>query len=224
MILCQAAALLTTAPAVTAVVAAARSAEPPGDSATVPENAVLYAPINGPVLEPFGFATVVARSGPDGSAATGTFSFHFGGGNGPTWSGGVTCLSVDGNRAAVGVDGSLAANGRTYPFVGFIFLVDGGAPEPLPPFSPPWPWPGTFDPPDTMEFRELASGTAPTACPSPASPPPGSELSPFTPVLSNDVTVTDSPSKEQCKRGGWAAFGFRNQGQCVAAAQRGGSS
>jgi hypothetical protein len=42
----------------------------------------------------------------------------------------------------------------------------------------------------------------------------------YTPVLSNDVTVVDAPSKEQCKRGGWAAYGFRNQGQCVAAASR----
>jgi hypothetical protein len=28
-------------------------------------------------------------------------------------------------------------------------------------------------------------------------------------------------SKDDCKDGGWRAFGFRNQGQCVASVQRG---
>jgi hypothetical protein len=43
-------------------------------------------------------------------------------------------------------------------------------------------------------------------------------------VIANDVTVVDAtarPTKEQCKQGGWRALGFRNQGQCVAAAARG---
>jgi hypothetical protein len=40
-----------------------------------------------------------------------------------------------------------------------------------------------------------------------------------------DLVVTDAPSlptsKEQCKNGGYAGFGFRTQGQCVAFVQRG---
>jgi hypothetical protein len=39
------------------------------------------------------------------------------------------------------------------------------------------------------------------------------------PVRSGSITVTDAPAlpttKDDCKHGGWAAFGFRNQGQCV---------
>jgi len=45
-------------------------------------------------------------------------------------------------------------------------------------------------------------------------------------VGSGDIVVRDAPpsptSKDQCKNGGFAAFGFRNQGQCVASVQRGG--
>jgi hypothetical protein len=45
------------------------------------------------------------------------------------------------------------------------------------------------------------------------------------PALLGSVVVTDAqplpPTKEQCKNGGWAQFGFKNQGQCVAFVQRG---
>ena len=46
-------------------------------------------------------------------------------------------------------------------------------------------------------------------------------------VTSGDIVVVDVPplptSKEECKDGGWSAFGstFSNQGQCVASVQRG---
>jgi hypothetical protein len=46
--------------------------------------------------------------------------------------------------------------------------------------------------------------------------------------FTGDIVVVDAPpapptptSKEQCKHGGWAQFGFKNQGQCVAFVQRG---
>lgn len=152
---------------VTVAAPAAWSAEPPGAAASVRPDSELYIVQSG-AAEPIGFATVEARSGPDGSEATGTFSVHYGGGNGPTYSGTVTCLSVGGNRAAVGVEGELWSWGETLPIAGVIHLVDGGPPS--------------------------------------------------------HVTVTDSPSKEQCKRGGWAAFGFDNQGRCVASTQRAGRS
>jgi hypothetical protein len=144
---------------------------------------------------------------------------HLGGGNGPTWQGDVTCLSVAGNRAVLGVEGTLFdIRGTPFPFVGFIGLVDGGPAAPVPPFSFPWPYPSVFNPPDRFEFRELPAGPAPVDCPSPADPLPGSEL---WSLLANDVTVVDAPSKEECKRGGWRALGFENQGRCVAAATRG---
>jgi hypothetical protein len=42
--------------------------------------------------------------------------------------------------------------------------------------------------------------------------------------VAGDITVVDAPpgptSKEQCKNGGFAQFGFKNQGQCVAFVQR----
>jgi hypothetical protein len=38
-------------------------------------------------------------------------------------------------------------------------------------------------------------------------------------VIEGSITIVDAPplptSKEQCKQGGWRAFGFRNQGDCV---------
>ena len=46
-------------------------------------------------------------------------------------------------------------------------------------------------------------------------------------VTSGDIVVIDAPTtslptdKDQCRHGGYAAFGFRNQGQCVAFGQRG---
>ena len=61
---------------------------------------------------------------------------------------------------------------------------------------------------------------------------PGGALTPRSPgavpagVNPIEIAVTSAPrtpaTKEQCKDGGWRAFGFRNQGQCVASVNRGG--
>jgi hypothetical protein len=42
-------------------------------------------------------------------------------------------------------------------------------------------------------------------------------------IAAGDIAVHDAEplSKDQCKNGGWAQFGFKNQGQCVAFVQRG---
>lgn len=44
-------------------------------------------------------------------------------------------------------------------------------------------------------------------------------------VVSGHIVITDAQpfptTKDQCKNGGWAQFGFQNQGQCVAFVQRG---
>jgi hypothetical protein len=63
------------------------------------------------------------------------------------------------------------------------------------------------------------TGTVPTPC---APLPPGA---PVANVLTGDIVVVDAPllptSKEQCKNGGYTAFAFKNQGQCVAFVERG---
>jgi hypothetical protein len=172
------------------------------------------------MIEPIGFATIEASSQPDGTQPAGTWMVHLGGGFGPTWQGEVTCLSVAGNRAVIGLEGMTAdAQGNPFRFVGFIGLVDGKEnPGTGPVGPPPWPYPSVFNPPDHFEFNALPAGPAPVHCPSPADPLPGFQL---WSLLASNVTVVDTPSKEQCKRGGWRALGFENQGQCVAAATRG---
>ena len=45
---------------------------------------------------------VTASSGVSGANPKGRVSFHFGGGNGRTWNGDVSCLSVRGNTAIIG--------------------------------------------------------------------------------------------------------------------------
>ena len=167
----------------------------------------------GLVVFSVGSATLDARSNPDGSGATGTWDAHFGGGNGPSFSGEVTCLSVSGNRATVGLTGTEFLFGQTTPFFGLFVLVDGGPAVPVPPIE--FPPVELFSPPDTVELRGLSAPVGPTGCDAAASLPAGVV------EISNDVTVVDALSKEQCKGDGWRALGFRNQGQCVAQAARG---
>ena len=174
----------------------------------------MYEVIDGLVFD-LGLATLDAHSNADGTGATGTWRVHFGGGSSPTYSGQVTCLAVSGNRATVGLNGTVNRFGEDVPFFGLFLLVDGGPAvpgptEPLPPVE-------EFSPPDTVEFRELAAPVGATGCAAAASLPPVFVRR----ELSNDVTVVVATSKEQCKHGGWRALGFRNQGQCVASAVRG---
>ena len=121
----------------------------------------LYFVQNG-MIEPIGFATIEASSQPDGTQPAGSWMVHVGGGNGPNWQGDVTCLAVGGNRAVIGLDGTTSGGGMSFPFVGFIGLVDGGPPAPVPGFSFPWPYPSVFNPPDHFEFRELPAGRRPS--------------------------------------------------------------
>jgi hypothetical protein len=151
--------------------------------------------------------TLDARSGPAGENPTGTFTAHFGGGLGPTYTGSVTCLAVNGNRAVIGVEGTRNFFGSTEPFSGTIVVTDGGSTV----TQPPWP--------DTFSFAEFLP-PVPTNCS--LTPPPATFF-----FAASDITVTDvqplPTSKEQCKNGGWRDFGdmFKNQGQCVAFVQRG---
>ena len=201
-------------------VSSAGAAPPAGDSATMPSSALfdvgtLVGGGAGLVVFSVGGAMLDAHSNADGSGPTGTWDAHFGGGNAPSFSGEVTCLSVSGNRATVGLTGTEFVFGQTTPFFGLFVLLDGGPAVPIPPIE--FPPVELFSPPDTVEFRELSAPVGPTGCDAAAGVPPDSVER----VLSNDVTVVDALSKEQCKGGGWRALGFRNQGQCVAQAVRG---
>jgi hypothetical protein len=105
----------------------------------------------------------------------------------------VTCLNVTGNRATIGI-----ANADRPGEGGIIYVEDGG--------------PGGTD---ALDFGAVAS--PPTSClVNPAILPP---------IISGDIQVTDaSPSpttKQQCKDGGYASFGFSNQGRCVAFVESG---
>jgi hypothetical protein len=76
--------------------------------------------------------------------------------------------------------------------------------------QPPWP--------DTFSFAEFLP-PVPTNCS--LTPPPATFF-----FAANDITVTDvqplPTSKEQCKHGAWAQFGFKNQGDCVSFEATGG--
>ena len=44
-------------------------------------------------------------------------------------------------------------------------------------------------------------------------------------LVSGEVTITDAPTKDQCKNGGWRNFlGFKNQGDCVSFVATGGKN
>ncbi len=113
-----------------------------------------------------------------------------------------TCLIVAGNVAVAGyriLTGPLAGTGF------LAEVVDNGVTPPV----------GV--PTDTLTYyQDLAA--PPTTCPAPVG-------GPGSPLLFGDVTVVDaSPgptSADACRDGGWARFGFRNQGQCIAFIHRG---
>ena len=125
--------------------------------------------------------------------------------------GDVTCLAVAGKRASIGVNFQGLSQGPGEPHSAILFVEDDGGEEL-----------------DKFALQDLAPGTtAPSVCP--GSLPAGLQLGPTFPRMFTDdgtITVIDAPSplptsKDQCKNGGWAKFGFKNQGQFVAFVQRG---
>jgi hypothetical protein len=133
-----------------------------------------------------------ARSGPSGEGASGQVTIDNERGT-VLFNGPVTCLAVRGNVATFNVQ---------TPQFGVITMETTDQ-------SPSGP----------QEIINAApTGRAPGDC----SPFPFGLL--FL-VRSGDVRVVDAQprptSKEQCKDGGWAQFGFKNQGQCVASVQHG---
>lgn len=139
---------------------------------------------------------VTAQSGTSGQNATGTVSFLLGGNflvTGP-----VTCLSVTGpdhggGTATAPTDAVLNAQTNSFGIVTFLFVDNGG------------------------NGRDIMSGIPTGRTPTDCSPFSGG----VTDTLTNGrAVVFDAPprptSKNDCKNGGYARFGFENQGQCIA--------
>jgi hypothetical protein len=143
----------------------------------------------------FGFR-IDAHSGPSGETPTGTASFS------PsqfgTFTGPVTCLHVDGNAATLN----------------FVVIGDPSGPHVF-----------TFTVIDSSSGDRFVSNVdkrAPTDCSPLDSAPdlidPG-----------GDIVVVDAQPlpiiKDECKNGGWRAFGvFKNQGDCVSFVATGGKN
>jgi hypothetical protein len=161
--------------------------------AAVPTQDSVRATGNAPT-NPGGFFNLdfAVQSDPTGGNVSGHASFDLGSSTGLPIEGPIVCFHVDGNTAYVAIDSS------EFGFPVVAKLVDGGGPG------------SGLDRFDAF----LSSGTS-SNC----------GFQPFreSPVAGGDVVVVDAPpapvSKEQCKDGGYATFGFRNQGQCVAFVQ-----
>jgi hypothetical protein len=129
---------------------------------------------------------ITARSGPAGENPTGTVFYAAPGGTFPSF-GSVTCLAVIGTTAII----NFRDDGFFNPNIVTLVLTDNGG-----------------NGQDTMSLY-----TQPTGCAPPVFPPVVSE-----PLTNGRITVADAPpsptSKQQCKRGGWARFGFANKKQC----------
>jgi hypothetical protein len=164
-------------------------------SAAVPTQDSVRARGNAPA-DPGGFFNLdfAVQSDATGGNVSGHASFDLGSPGGLLIEGPITCFHVEGNTAYVAIDSS------EFGFPVVAKLVDGGGPG------------SGLDRFDAF----LSSGTS-SNC----------GFQPFReqPVVGGDIVVVDAPplptSKEQCKQGGYAAFGFTNQGQCVAFVQRG---
>ena len=122
-----------------------------------------------------------AFSGPSGEDPGGTVDWSFG--TEP-----VTCLSVQGNHAVIGIPGALTG----LPALIYVADNDGGTG-------------------DTVGFMAISAPA--TTCPAPG----GHEDSAiFTGDLTVVDAPALPTSKNQCKNGGWKTFGvFKNQGDCV---------
>jgi hypothetical protein len=168
------------------------------------------------------FLSVNARSGPSGESPVGAVSFSIGNSRiVRTRDAAVTCLSVSGSTAVVGVFGRIEFAGFEPDPLGFsrdggflVYVRDNGLPV----------GGDSFKPVDAYFLSSLTGeffSTPPTDC---VAAPPFPSFTPLVPY-SGDFTVRDASamptSKDQCKNGGFARFGFKNQGQCVAFVQRG---
>ena len=122
----------------------------------------------------------------------------------------VTCLNVDGNRAAIGVRIVEQQGGGSTSFVGWTLnydVLDG---------------PGTQD---SVAFDNIDETGAPPSCAFDPDPPQQQ----LDPVIGGDLVVFDSPGlpklKDDCKHHGWRTYSlFKNQGDCVSFVATGGKN
>lgn len=163
--------------------------------------------------------TADAHSDPDGTNPSGTMGSdsHV---PGAYYTGHltVTCLSVSGHTAIVGVTGTIRAvtlfwmDGFDLPAGGLMRITDGGGPA------------SGLDTVESHVGVDLEPPYLPIPGPTDCSSfPPGA--TPVRNVDGGDLVVTDAPTapvtKADCRDGGWARYGFGNLGQCIAFVERG---
>jgi response regulator RpfG family c-di-GMP phosphodiesterase len=138
-----------------------------------------------------------------------------GGGRPPTPNSGQASRPGGHHRGAGGPSGSGGSPGSAPPHA--ATPVTNPAPTVAAPVTPPAPTAGGGAPPAAPNSPPAApvtgagtSAGSPGPTPGPTSPPPG-VVPPTPPAPPSRPT-----SMDQCKRGGYAHYGFDNQGQCVA--------
>jgi hypothetical protein len=149
-----------------------------------------------------------AVSDAGGANPSGQVSYFLGAGptSGESVSATVVCLSVSGNAAVIGFQGtSVRPLQPPVPVVGELVVADNGPADSLV---------------DTVGLSERATGVANCAAPGPIS---------LERPVAGDVIVHPPAvptSKDQCKNGGWRNFGstFKNQGDCVSFVATGGKN
>jgi hypothetical protein len=172
--------------------------------------------------------SVHAQSGSNGEAPSGNVEWHSGGPEGPTWSGTVTCLSVDGHRAVIGFSGTYFYRAALFPAAGLIQVADLGGPSSgldtfeyvydiraEGPDSPlPGPLPGPTDCSSFPSFPRFPSTFRSRGSESDAT---------IGDLVVTDVQPAPPISKDECKNGGWRTYGvFKSQGDCVSFVATGG--
>jgi hypothetical protein len=162
-----------------------------------------------PSFSPFPFLSFLsgnfnAVSDPGGANPSGQVQYTMGAGQRATVQASVTCLSVSGNTAVIGFQGT-----RFFfvyppePVSGELVVTDNG--------------PAGFPSLDTVALSERVGSTSPPNC-----GVPGPVNGPFRVFGDIIVTAALPASKEQCKNGLWRDFPeFKNQGQCIAFVERG---
>jgi hypothetical protein len=140
------------------------------------------------------------RSGPSGENPTGQVTLSNTDGS-PFLTGPVTCLAVRGNVATINF------TERVFSPTGLVTLqvTDRSA----------------------SGLADLLDGGFPARSPGDCSPFSGGLIEPV--IFSGDIVVVDAQpfpiSKDQCKNGGWHAYGvFKNQGDCVSFVATGGKN
>jgi hypothetical protein len=193
-----AAALLLSLIAVAALPVAASAQPAPGQQSAV-------SPFFSNLTFPF-FGSFNAVSEAGGANPSGQVDYFAGAGptSGKNVSGSVVCLSVSGNTAVIGFEGtSTRPLEPPVPVVGELVVADNGPADSLL---------------DSIGLSERGSGPVNCAAPGSVSSMP----------VAGDVIVhapAVPTSKDQCKSGGWRNFpGFKNQGDCVSFVANGGKN